>query len=187
MAEIEQNELLAGKEVHVGDVHTFLTFKLKNELFAANVGKVLTILEMKPITKVPNSPDYMRGVINLRGNVLPVIDMRIKFGMPVAEFTQETCIIVLSVEIEGEMVQLGILVDAVDEVLEIGEQEIEESPSIGTRYKMEFIQGMYRLEEGFVMLLNIDLIFNSDDKVISKELSEGGSETDLQEDQPEEV
>ena len=101
------------------EVYTYLTFKLGKEYFAVNVAKVLTILELKPITKVPNSPNYMRGVINLRGNVLPVIDMRIKFGMPTAEFTQNTCIIVLNVGIDGETVQLGILVDAVDQVLEI--------------------------------------------------------------------
>lgn len=154
------------------DVNTFLSFKLKDEYFATNVSKVLTILEMKSITKVPNSPDYMRGVINLRGNVLPVIDMRIKFGMTATEFTTETCIIVLNVEIEEENVQLGILVDAVDEVLEIKESEIEESPTIGTKYKNEFIHGMYKLNEGFIMLLNIDLIFRSDDMIITKELEE---------------
>lgn len=151
------------------DVNTYLSFKLKDEFFATNVSKVLTILEMKAITKVPNSPEYMRGVINLRGNVLPVIDMRIKFGMPATEFTTETCIIVLNVEIDGENVQLGMLVDAVDEVIEITDNEIEESPTIGTKYKNEFIQGMYKLEDGFIMLLNIDLIFKSDDLILTKE------------------
>jgi len=154
------------------DVNTFLSFKLKDEYFATNVSKVLTILEMKPITKVPNSPTYMRGVINLRGNVLPVIDMRIKFGMPATEFTTATCIIVLNVEIEEENVQLGIIADAVDEVLEIKESEIEESPSIGTKYKNEFIQGMYKLKDGFIMLLNMNLIFNTDDLIITKEIEE---------------
>ncbi len=152
------------------NVNTFLSFKLGKELFAVNVSKVLTILEMKPMTKVPNSPEFMRGVINLRGNVLPVIDMRIKFGMVATEFTQNTCIIVLSITIEEENVQLGILVDAVDEVLEIADNQIEESPTIGTKYKVEFIQGMYRLELGFIMLLNIDLIFNSNELIVAKEL-----------------
>lgn len=156
------------------NVHTFLTFKLGKEFFAVNVSKVLTILEMKPMTKVPNSPDFMRGVINLRGNVLPVIDMRIKFGMEATEFTQNTCIIVLNLEIDEENLHLGILVDAVDQVLEIKDSEIEESPTIGTKYKVEFIQGMYRLEVGFIMLLNIDLIFNSDELIIAKELETTG-------------
>lgn len=151
------------------NVATFLTFKLGKELFAVNVSKVLTILEMKPITKVPNSPDHMRGVINLRGQVLPVIDMRIKFGMEATEFTQNTCINVLNINIDNEDTQLGILVDAVDQVLEIKESEIEESPTIGTKYKTEFIEGMYRLNDGFIMLLNIDLIFNADDVLLTAE------------------
>lgn len=157
------------KEIQIDNVTTYLTFKLGKELFGSDVKKVLTILEMKAITKVPNSPDYMRGVINLRGNVLPVIDMRIKFGMTPTEFTTNTCIIVLNVEVEDEELQAGILVDAVDEVLEIKDSEIEESPSIGTKYKTEFIQGMYKLNEGFIMLLNIDLIFNREEITITKE------------------
>ncbi len=164
---------------NIDNVNTFLSFKLKGEYFATNVDKVLTILEMKPITKVPNSPDYMRGVINLRGNVLPVIDMRIKFGMPTTDFTTETCIIVLNVEFEAEKVQLGILVDAVDEVLEIKDSDIGESPSIGTKYKNEFIQGMYKLDDGFIMLLNIDLIFNTEDIILAKD-AENINESELE-------
>ena len=145
----------------IDNVSTFLSFKLGKELFAINVAKVLTILELRPITKVPNSPDYMRGVINLRGNVLPVIDMRLKFKMESTEFTKNTCIIVLNVVVDNEDIQLGMLVDAVDRVLEIKDSEVEESPAIGTKYKTEFIQGMFKLDSGFIMLLNIDLIFNT--------------------------
>jgi purine-binding chemotaxis protein CheW len=167
------------KELNIIDeVTTFLSFQLGKEFFAVNVAKVLTILEMKPITKVPNSPNFMRGVINLRGNVLPVIDMRIKFGMSATEFTTNTCIIVLNVTVDDELLQLGILVDAVDEVLDIKDSEIEESPSIGTKYKVEFIQGMYKLESGFIMLLNIDLIFNTQELLIAKDL-ENKSNTEL--------
>jgi purine-binding chemotaxis protein CheW len=167
------------KELNIIDeVTTFLSFQLGKEFFAVNVAKVLTILEMKPITKVPNSPNFMRGVINLRGNVLPVIDMRIKFGMSATEFTTNTCIIVLNVTVDDELLQLGILVDAVDEVLEIKDSEIEESPSIGTKYKVEFIQGMYKLDSGFIMLLNIDLIFNTQELLIAKDL-ENKSNTEL--------
>ncbi len=154
----------------VDNVSTFLSFKLNKEFFAVNVAKVLTILELKPITKVPNSPNYMRGVINLRGNVLPVIDMRIKFGMEATEFTKNTCIIVLNIIIDQENIQLGILVDTVDRVLEIKDSEIEESPAIGTKYKTEFIQGMYKLDKGFIMLLNIDLIFSTTELLITKDV-----------------
>ncbi len=156
----------------INNTLTYLSFKLGNELFAANVEKVLTILELKPITKVPNSPDYMSGVINLRGNVLPVINMRLKFGMPETEFTNETCIIVLNVTIDNETVQLGILTDAVDQVLEIKETDIEPSPTIGTKYKVEFIEGMYKLEKGFIMLLNIDLIFGTEELLINKDFED---------------
>ena len=156
----------------IDNVSTFLSFKLGKELFALNVVKVLTILEMRPITKVPNSPNYMRGVINLRGNVLPVIDMRLKFDMDSIEFTKSTCIIVLAVVVDDEEVQLGILVDAVDRVLEIKDSQIEDSPAIGTKYKTEFIQGMFKLDDGFIMLLNIDLIFNTTELLVVEELEE---------------
>ena len=150
-------------------VLTYLSFLLSDEYFAVDVTKVLTILEIKPITKVPNSPEYMRGVINLRGNVLPVIDMRIKFGMSPIVFTKNTCIVVLSIVIEDEPVQLGILVDAIDRVTEIKEKKIEPAPTIGTKYKTEFIQGLYKLKDGFILLLDIDLIFNSETEIISKD------------------
>jgi purine-binding chemotaxis protein CheW len=150
-------------------IFTYLSFLLNDEYFAVDVIKVLTILEIKPITRVPNSPEYMRGVINLRGNVLPVIDMRIKFGMTPTAFTKNTCIVVLSVYIEEEPVQLGILVDAIDRVTEIKEKNIEPAPTIGTKYKNEFIQGLYKLKDGFILLLDINLIFNSDTEIIAKD------------------
>ena len=104
-------------------LNSYLSFKLGDELFAVNVGKVLNILEMTRITKVPNSPEYMKGVINLRGSVLPVIDMRVKFGLELTEETVNTCILVLDIEIDNESVKVGALVDAVSEVLEIEEEE----------------------------------------------------------------
>lgn len=156
----------------IDNVSTYLSFKLGKELFAVNVSKVLTILELRPITKVPNSPNYMRGVINLRGNVLPVIDMRLKFDMQEIGFTKSTCIIVLSVVIDNEDIQVGILVDAVDRVIEIKDSEIEDSPAIGTKYKSEFIHGMFKLNDGFIMLLNIDLIFNSTELIIVENTEE---------------
>ncbi len=159
------------------NIQTYLSFRLDKETFAVNVHKVLNILELKPITKVPQSPPYMRGVINLRGNVLPVIDMRVKFGMEQIQATPDTCIIVLNVDINGEEVMLGILVDAVSEVLQIDEEKIEPSPSIGTRYKAEFIKGMWRdTEETFIMLLNIDLIFSTDEIITLQNKTEEAQE-----------
>ena len=161
----------------VKDIQTYLSFRLGEETFATDVQKVLNILELKPITKVPHAPEFMRGVINLRGNVLPVIDMRVKFGMTKIETSVDTCIIVLNVAINGEEVMLGILVDAVSEVLEIDENLIEPSPSIGTRYKAEFLKGMWRNgEDSFIMLLNIDLIFSTDEVIMLQTKTEEAGE-----------
>jgi purine-binding chemotaxis protein CheW len=143
--------------------NSFLSFRLGEELFAANVGKVLEILEIPRITKVPRSPAFMRGVINLRGNVLPVIDTRTKFGLPTAADTINSCILVLSISLEGKEVVLGAVVDAVQEVMEIDETGIQSVPSVGARYKTEFIQGMIKMQEQFIMLLNLDLVFTSDE------------------------
>ncbi|MDA3868284.1 MAG: chemotaxis protein CheW [Salinivirgaceae bacterium] len=152
-------------------METYLSFRLGREVFAASVHHVVNILELKPITKVPHAPEYMSGVINLRGQVLPVIDMRVKFGMTPTEPTVDTCIIVLNLEIEEEEVILGILVDAVSEVLELEGEQIEPSPSIGTKYKAEFIKGMWKKDETFIMLLNINLVFTRNELVVVEEKS----------------
>ncbi|MFA6401969.1 MAG: chemotaxis protein CheW [Salinivirgaceae bacterium] len=122
--------------------HTYLTFRLGKEYFASNVSQVLNILEMLPITQIPKAPEYMKGVINLRGTVLPVIDTRIKFGMPATELDTNTAILVLNIHIEGKEVKLGAIVDSVDEVIELDESQIQQPPSIGVKYKSEFILGM---------------------------------------------
>ena len=145
---------------------SFLTFRLGDELFAVNVGQVLEILEISKITKVPRSPDFMRGVINLRGSVLPVIDTRLKFGIPQAEDTVNTCIIVMSVNLDGQQLTIGAVVDGVQEVMEIDEREIMPPPSIGSKYKSEFIEGMVKRDECFIMILNVDLVFSSQEASI---------------------
>lgn len=152
-------------------IQTYLSFKMSEELFAINVSKVINILEIRQITKVPKTPVYMKGVINLRGTVLPVVDLRIKFGLPEKENTVDTSIIVLNIEKDGETIMLGTLVDAVREVLELKDDEIAPSPSIGTKYNSGFIQGMYRMEEHFIMILDIDKIFSVDDIVDVKDFS----------------
>ena len=111
----------SGREVKI---NSYLTFKLGEEEFAAHVGKVLNILEMTKITEVPKSPDYMKGVINLRGSVLPVIDTRIKFGMTPTEYTPNTCIVVMDIDMDGDSIHVGALVDSVQAVLEIEDTQI---------------------------------------------------------------
>lgn len=150
-------------------INSYLTFKLGAEIFAANVSKVLNILEVSKITKVPKAPAYMKGVINLRGSVLPLVDTRIKFGMDETQITTNTCILVLDIEMGGDNIQVGALVDSVQEVLEFEESDIQPAPSIGSKYKSEFIDGVAKVNDNFVMLLNMDLIFSTDELSLIKE------------------
>jgi len=154
-------------------INSYLSFKLDDELFAANVSKVINILELVKITKVPQSPEYMKGVINLRGKVLPIVDIRIKFGMSALEFKKETVILVLNVEIEGETIEVGALVDSVQEVIEINNTEILPPPAIGAKFKSKFIDGVYKhSQEQFIMLINLDKIFSTDEVIMLKESAE---------------
>jgi purine-binding chemotaxis protein CheW len=141
----------------------YLTFKLGEEVFALDVAKVREILEMTVITKVPQAPEYMRGVINLRGSVVPVIDMRLLFGLSRTEQTVNTCIIVVEVSLDGEIIVLGALADSVQEVVELEPDRIEPAPSIGTKLNTDFIRGMCEVDGHFVMILDVDTVFSSSD------------------------
>jgi len=152
-------------------VKTCLTFKLGEEVFAINVSKVINILEMSHITRMPKTPEYMKGVINLRGTVLPVVDLRIKFGLPEKENTVDTSIIVISIDLNGEPVLIGTLVDAVREVLELRNDEISPAPTIGTKYNTGLIEGMWRTDEKFIMILDIDKVFSTEEVIDFKEQS----------------
>lgn len=151
---------------------SYLSFRLGDEIFAANVSKVLNILEMTKITKVPKAPAHMKGVINLRGTVLPVIDTRVKLGLTPTDVTVNTCILVLEVDVEGEILQVGALVDAVSEVLEIESEEILPPPSIGNRFKSDFITGVYKLnDENFIMIFDLDKLFSVNETQTLNEIS----------------
>jgi purine-binding chemotaxis protein CheW len=139
----------------------YLSFKLGDEIFAIDVAKVREILDVITITKVPQTPDFMQGVINLRGSVVPVMDMRLKFGMPPTERTVNTCIIVMEVTQDGETMVLGSLADSVQEVLDLEPDQIEPAPRIGTRLRSDFIKGMGKQNERFIIILDIDRIFNA--------------------------
>jgi purine-binding chemotaxis protein CheW len=143
--------------------NSYLTFKLGEEEFGAHVSQVLNILEMTKITEVPKTPDYMKGVINLRGTVLPIIDTRIKFGLPETEYTNNTCIVVMDLDLNGDTVHIGAIVDEVLSVIEIEEDQIEPPPGIGNKYKSEFIFGMAKVQEEFVMLLDMQKVLDSDE------------------------
>ena len=141
----------------------YVTFSLGEELFGVEVTRTREILSLTPVTKVPQTPDYLLGVINLRGQVVPVVDMRLKLGLPAGDETEDTCIIVVEVHVDGEPIIVGALADAVREVLDIRSDQIEPPPRLGTRLKTEFITGMGKIDEQFMILLNIDRIFNSDE------------------------
>jgi purine-binding chemotaxis protein CheW len=143
--------------------NSYLSFKVGGELFAAHVSKVLNILDVGKITKVPQAPSYMLGVINLRGAVLPVIDSRIKFGMPVNESKEGNCIIVNEIQLDSETVKVGALVDAVVEVMEVEQKDITPPPSIGKRFKTDFISGVIRKNDDFIMILDMDKVYSTED------------------------
>jgi purine-binding chemotaxis protein CheW len=159
-------------ESHIPTVESYLTFGLGDEIFATNVNKVLEILEIPKITKVPHSPPFMRGVINLRGSVLPVIDARSKFGLSEISDTVNSCIMVLEISIQEQHIKIGAVVDAVQEVIEIAGAEILPAPSIGSKYRGEFIQGMVKANEQFIMILDLDKVFSSEDANILHHLAD---------------
>jgi purine-binding chemotaxis protein CheW len=140
-----------------------LTFKLEDEVFGVNIMSVREVLDYTSVTKVPQTPDFMRGVINLRGNVVPVIDLKLKFGMNETAHTVNTCIIIVEVNLDGESAVLGALADSVQEVVDFEKECIEPAPKIGTKLNTDFIKGMAKRDEGFVIILNIDKIFSIDE------------------------
>ena len=127
------------------------------------VSKVKEVLEYQAITRVPKTPDFMRGVINVRGGIVPIVDLRLKFGLPAQEQTVDTCIIVLEIAIENETITVGTIADNVHEVVEIQPEEIEPTPKIGTRLDTDFIEGIGKNNDRFLVILNIDKILTSEE------------------------
>lgn len=143
---------------------TALTFMLNEEVFALDIKSVKEVLDYTKITKIPQTPDYMLGVINLRGNVAPVVDLKMKFNMPPSERTVNTCIIIVEVDIEGKKQIVGILADSVKEVVEFDMKGIEEAPKIGLDIDIDFIMGIAKRDDEFVIILDIDKIFSKQEK-----------------------
>jgi purine-binding chemotaxis protein CheW len=141
----------------------YLTFSLEKEEYGIGILKVKEIIGMMPITSVPRTPSFVKGVINLRGKVIPVLDLRTKFEMAPIPYTERTCIIVVEIESDASTLLIGIVVDAVSEVLNIREDEIEETPKFGTQLKHDYILGMAKRDGGVKILLNIDKVLSSDE------------------------
>lgn len=142
------------------DTNQYLTFTLDNELYAVGVHSVKEVLEYTEVTKVPRTLDFMKGVINLRGSVVPVVDLRTKFGMPEVEKTIATSIIVMEVAIAGEAVVLGMIADSVQEVINLDPQDIEPAPKIGAKVDSQFIEGIGKQDGTFIIVLAIDQVFS---------------------------
>jgi len=141
-------------------LNSYLTFKLGSETFAANVANVLHILGIPEITKMPNSPKYVLGVMNLRGQVLPVIDPHLRFKIEPQERSKDTCIIVLEIQNNDEYFQIGCLVDSVHAVMEIGEDQILPPPELGAQYNSKYIDGVIQQENKFILILNVTQVFS---------------------------
>jgi purine-binding chemotaxis protein CheW len=154
------------------DTRQYLSFKLDEEEFALDISKVREVLDFTKITKVPQTPAFMRGVINLRGAVVPVVDLNKKFGIKDTEKTVNTRIIIGEVDIEGDNIVLGVLADSVHEVMELDPEHIEPAPKIGTRLNTDFLKGMGKRDEEFVMILDIDKVFSADDLSIVNQTSQ---------------
>ena len=149
--------------MEASNANQYLTFTLDNEQYAIGVAKVREVLEHTKITKLPRTAEFMKGIINLRGAGVPVIDLRLKFGLPETPITKDTSIIVMEVDSLDGTVVVGALADAVHEVVEIDEKAVEPAPRFGTRLAAEYIKGVGKRDDLFIIILDIDRIFNADE------------------------
>jgi purine-binding chemotaxis protein CheW len=149
----------------------YLTFLISDEAFGLGILHIKEIIEFESVTHVPMMPEYIPGVINLRGNVVPVIDLNHRFYRKKTDFGRKTCIIITEVAMEKESIDVGLLVDAVNEVVDIPPKLIESAPSFGAKIRLDFIQGLGKVDEKFVILLNIEQILNLDELAILQDKS----------------
>ncbi|GFO54406.1 chemotaxis protein CheW [Geomonas sp. Red276] len=150
----------------------YLTFRLGEETFALDVGKVREILDFTVVTKVPQTPPFMRGVINLRGSVVPVMDLRLKFGMTETTKTVDSCVIVVEMKLEDDLLVMGVLADAVQEVIDMAPEQIEPPPRIGSKLNTDFIFGMAKHDQQFIIILDIDRVFAGEEVAVVAQASQ---------------
>lgn len=162
MAEAERQMDQALKAMHDKE-GKYLTFTLAEEEYGIGILKIKEIIGMLPITSVPQTPEFVKGVINLRGKVIPVMDLRLRFGMPSIDYSDRTCIIVVEVGGQAGTILVGIVVDAVSEVLNIKGDDIEKSPTFGAKLDTDYILGMAKMEGGVKILLDIDQVLSKDE------------------------
>jgi purine-binding chemotaxis protein CheW len=152
---------IVNKVHEAADRQQYLTFMLGKEVFAVSILRIKEIIEYGQLTVVPMMPEFIRGVINLRGSVVPVMDLLARFGQDSSALSKRTCVVILEIELEGETQDVGILVDAVNEVLEISGSEVEPAPRFGTNIRADFISGMGKVGGRFVIILDLNRVVSS--------------------------
>jgi purine-binding chemotaxis protein CheW len=167
---------VAGKPVADTDQSQYLTFMLGAEMFAVSILAVKEIIEYEGITTVPMMPACIRGVLNLRGAVVPVMDLSVRFGRAPINVTKRTCIVIVEIEMGGALMVIGMVVDAVNAVLDIPASEIEPAPAFGTKVRAEFIHGMGKVNGKFVLLLNTDQALSADEMDTLAEVGVGAQQ-----------
>ena len=160
-----------------GDTHQYLTFTLGSEMFAVGILNVKEIIEYGNLTEIPMMPSFIRGVINLRGAVVPVVDLAARFGGKISEVQRRTCIVIVEITQDDAKHDIGIMVDAVSEVLEIQASEIEPPPSFGAKIRADFIAGMGKVNQKFVIILQIDRVLSVDEMAMLADVSQSSPET----------
>jgi purine-binding chemotaxis protein CheW len=151
------------------ETRQYMTFRLGDELFAIAVDQVREVLEVPPVTKVPTAPPYMRGVVNVRGQATPVVDLRVRFGLPEGVATVNTRVIVMELNLNGETTVLGGLADSVHEVIELDPANVAPPPRIAMRWRSEFIQGMGKRGDDFIIILDANAVFASTDSAMLRQ------------------
>lgn len=163
MGAVVKSESMPPAELTQQELQQYLTFMLGGETFAIGILSIKEIIEYGQLTEVPRMPQFIRGVINLRGAVVPVIDLSARFGKPAASVSRRTCVVIIEVEFEGEQHVVGVMVDAVNEVLEIPADQVEPAPNFGANIRADFIQGMGKVEGKFVIILNVNHVLSLDE------------------------
>ncbi len=156
----------------ITDTSQYLSFKLDNEIYALGIHHVREVVDFTKITKVPGMPEFMCGVINLRGGVVPVVDLRVKFGMSKTERTVDTCIIIIEIMIGEDQTFLGIIADSVEEVMDLEPEQIEAPPKIGTRLRTEFIKGIGKKNDEFIIILESNKVFSAEELVVVQDMEQ---------------
>jgi purine-binding chemotaxis protein CheW len=163
----------------MAEISQYITFKLGNELFAINVAQVREVLEVSTITRVPTAPAYMRGVVNVRGKAIPVVDLRLRFGLPETTDTVSTRVIVMELQLDGETAVLGGIADSVHEVIELDSASINPPPRIAMRWRTEFIQGMGQRGDDFIIILDVNAVFASEELALVGKAACGQAEVSI--------